>query len=80
MGTLVPYIYNIRISQYSATFTERLRMVVEKRAGFLDPVVTLFVKHFVGKNLENSVRINISLSIVLIPYEGVIHGIVRNYL
>lgn len=80
IGTLVPSIYNIRIGQYDAALTERLKFLSGKKQGSFDPVVKLFVKHFVGKYSPDCVQLVIELSCVLIPMDGAISTIVGDYI
>ncbi len=76
IGTLVPTIFNIRIGQYDAALTERLKLLSGGKRGSVDPVIKLLVKHFVGINSPHSFQLAIELSIALIPMEGAISTIV----
>jgi len=78
--TLVPSIYNIRIGQYDAALTERLKLLSGKKQGSLDPVVKLFVKHFMGKTSLEHLDLVLLLSCVLIPLDKAISTIVGDYI
>lgn len=80
IGTLVPTIYNIRIGQYDAAITERLKLFSGRKEGSLDPVVKLFVKHFVGKTSSEHLELVLLLSCVLTPFDEVISTIVGDYI
>ena len=78
--TLVPSIYNIRIGQYDAALTERLKLLSGKKQGSLDPVVKLFVKQFMGKTSLEHLDLVLLLSCVLIPLDKAISTIVGDYI